>query len=41
MASACVVAPGFEFADFVLPSRTELCARYPRERPLIERLTRP
>jgi predicted cupin superfamily sugar epimerase len=38
---ACVVAPGFEFADFVLPSRAELCVRHPRERALIERLTRP
>ncbi|HXN81242.1 MAG TPA: cupin domain-containing protein [Myxococcales bacterium] len=37
---ACIVAPGFEFADFVLPSRAELCARHPRERTLIERLTR-
>ncbi len=36
---ACIVAPGFEFADFVLPSRAELCARHPRERALIERLT--
>jgi len=37
---ACVVAPGFEFADFVLPSRAALCAQYPLERALIERLTR-
>jgi predicted cupin superfamily sugar epimerase len=37
---ACIVAPGFEFEDFVLPSRAALCARYPRERALIERLTR-
>jgi predicted cupin superfamily sugar epimerase len=37
---ACIVAPGFEFADFVLPSRAELCARHPLERALIERLTR-
>ncbi len=37
---ACVVAPGFEFADFVLPSRAALCARHPRERALIDRLTR-
>jgi predicted cupin superfamily sugar epimerase len=36
---ACVVAPGFEFADFVLPSRAELCARHPGERALVERLT--
>jgi predicted cupin superfamily sugar epimerase len=37
---ACVVAPGFDFADFMLPSRAELCSRHPRERALIERLTR-
>jgi uncharacterized protein len=37
---ACIVAPGFDFADFVLPSRAALCERYPQERALIERLTR-
>ena len=37
---ACIVAPGFEFADLALPSRTALCAQHPRERALIERLTR-
>jgi predicted cupin superfamily sugar epimerase len=34
------VAPGFDFADFELPTRAELCARYPQHRALIERLTR-
>jgi predicted cupin superfamily sugar epimerase len=37
---ACTVAPGFDFADFVLPSRADLCERHPRDRALIERLTR-
>ena len=37
---ACIVAPAFEFADLALPSRAALCAQHPRERALIERLTR-
>jgi predicted cupin superfamily sugar epimerase len=36
----CTVAPGFDFADFEMPTRAELCARYPQHRALIERLTR-
>jgi predicted cupin superfamily sugar epimerase len=36
----CTVAPGFDFADFELPGRAELCARYPQHRGMIERLTR-
>ncbi len=36
---SCVVAPGFDFADFALASRDELVARFPRARALIERLT--
>jgi predicted cupin superfamily sugar epimerase len=36
----CTVAPGFDFADFDMPSREALCARYPQHRELIERLTR-
>ena len=36
----CTVAPGFDFADFELPSRAALLERYPRHRALIERLTR-
>jgi len=36
----CTVAPGFDFADFEMPAREELCRLYPRHRPVIERLTR-
>lgn len=36
----CTVAPGFDFADFDMPSRAQLCARYPAHREVIERLTR-
>ena len=36
----CTAAPGFDFADFEMPTREELCARYPQHRGLIERLTR-
>jgi hypothetical protein len=36
----CTVAPGFDFADFEMPSRAELCRLYPQHRALIERLTR-
>jgi predicted cupin superfamily sugar epimerase len=36
----CTVAPGFDFADFELPSRAELLDRFPQHRLLIERLTR-
>jgi predicted cupin superfamily sugar epimerase len=36
----CNVAPGFEFADFSLPSRALLIAGYPHLRALIERYTR-
>jgi predicted cupin superfamily sugar epimerase len=36
----CTVAPGFDFADFEMPSRGELVARFPRHRELIEKLTR-
>jgi predicted cupin superfamily sugar epimerase len=38
--AGCTVAPGFDFADFEMPSREELCRLYPQHRPLIERLTR-
>jgi uncharacterized protein len=37
----CTVAPGFDFADFELPGREELCRLFPRHRPIIEKLTRP
>jgi len=36
----CTVAPGFDFADFLMPSRNELCAAFPGERTIIESLTR-
>jgi predicted cupin superfamily sugar epimerase len=38
--AGCTVAPGFDFADFKLPSRAELCRLYPDLREVIERLTR-
>ncbi len=37
----CTVAPGFDFADFEMPGREELCRLYPQHRAVIERLTRP
>jgi hypothetical protein len=36
----CTVAPGFDFADFEMPDREELCRQFPQHRPVIERLTR-
>ncbi len=36
----CTVAPGFEFGDFELSSRSSLLLRFPRHRELILRLTR-
>ncbi len=36
----CTVAPGFDFADFNLPSRSELTLRYPALADLIESFTR-
>jgi uncharacterized protein len=36
----CTVAPGFEFADFVMPARAELVAAFPEHAALIESLTR-
>ncbi|MDO9542407.1 MAG: cupin domain-containing protein [Kiritimatiellia bacterium] len=35
----CTVAPGFDFADFELMDREELCRRVPKHRALIKRLT--
>jgi predicted cupin superfamily sugar epimerase len=37
--AGCTVAPGFDFADFEMPSRDELSRLYPQHRNLIERLT--
>jgi len=36
----CTVAPGFDFADFEIPTRQELLDSYPRHRVIIEQLTR-
>jgi predicted cupin superfamily sugar epimerase len=36
----CTVAPGFDFADFKMPSRQELVRAYPQHRAIIEQLTR-
>ena len=37
---SCVVAPGFEFADFELAGRAALLRQFPQHRRLITRLTR-
>jgi len=39
--AACLVAPGFDFADFELPTRPELEKVYPRQAELVRRFTRP
>jgi predicted cupin superfamily sugar epimerase len=36
----CTVAPGFDFADFAMPGRAELIARFPAHAALIAQLTR-
>ncbi|HET6324151.1 MAG TPA: cupin domain-containing protein [Planctomycetaceae bacterium] len=36
----CTVAPGFDFADFAMPSREEMCRQFPQHRQIVERLTR-
>ena len=36
----CTVAPGFDFDDFEMPSRTQLLEQYPQHRDIIENLTR-
>jgi predicted cupin superfamily sugar epimerase len=38
--AGCMVAPGFDFADFEMPSRQELLALFPQHREVIVRLTR-
>jgi predicted cupin superfamily sugar epimerase len=37
---SCVVAPGFDFADFELARRAELVEAYPAQAEVIERMTR-
>lgn len=36
----CTVAPGFDFADFEMPSRSELSAAFPAARSIVAALTR-
>jgi predicted cupin superfamily sugar epimerase len=36
----CTVSPGFEFADYETAGCEELCAKWPKEREMIEKLTR-
>ena len=36
----CTVAPGFDFADFEIGKRSDLCEQYPQHRSLIQWLTR-
>ncbi len=38
--AGCDVAPGFDFADFVLPERAALLARFPQHAETIARFTR-
>ncbi len=38
--SGCTVAPGFDFADFSLPPRSELVRRFPNQLALVTELTR-
>jgi predicted cupin superfamily sugar epimerase len=38
--AGCTVAPGFDFADFEMPSRAELTRRFPAHAALVERFTR-
>jgi len=36
---SCTVSPGFDFSDFVLPSREELSRKFPQHAPLIHQYT--
>ncbi|AXT20230.1 cupin domain-containing protein [Flavobacteriaceae bacterium AU392] len=36
----CTVAPGFDFDDFILPTREELILRFPRHKNIITQFTR-
>jgi uncharacterized protein len=35
----CTVAPGFDFEDFEMKSRTELLAKFPQHQTIVEMLT--
>lgn len=37
----CTVAPGFDFADFEMPSRETLLEKFPEHKKIIEKLTNP
>lgn len=37
---SCIVAPGFDFSDFSIPSRRDLLSRYPEYESMIIKLTR-
>jgi predicted cupin superfamily sugar epimerase len=37
----CTVAPGFDFADFEMPTRAGLLARFPQHADVVTRLSRP
>lgn len=37
----CTVAPGFDFADWEMPSREALVARHPEHAEVLQRLSRP
>ena len=37
---SCLVAPGFDFADFVLPDREQLLGEWPEQGDLVRRFTR-
>lgn len=37
---ACIVAPGFDFADFAMLQQSELLQRFPRHSPVIEAFSR-
>ena len=38
--AGCTVAPGFDFADFLMPSASEMIELFPQHAELIQRLTR-
>lgn len=39
--AGCTVAPGFDFADFAMPDRATLLARFPAHAAVVEKLSRP